>query len=143
MSCGPGLASGWYWTEKTGSESCARPSTDPSFRLTWLTRKPLSEGNRRGVHLEPVILGGDVGAARFQVLDGLVGAAVAVGQAAGGGADCQAENLVAQADAHERSCADQVADGIDGPIGLLGVAGAVADHHAVRVGALDFAALAP
>ena len=102
MSCGPGLASGWYWTEKTGSESCARPSTDPSFRLTWLTRKPLLRGNRRRVHLESVILGGDVGAARFEVFDGLVGATVTVGQAAGGGANREAENLMAQADAHQR-----------------------------------------
>ena len=34
---GPGDASGWYWTENTGSSRCARPSTEPSFRLTSAT----------------------------------------------------------------------------------------------------------
>src|SRR5579875_3653736 len=36
-SCGPGAASGWYWTLNTGRSSRRRPSTTPSFRLTWLT----------------------------------------------------------------------------------------------------------
>ena len=33
-SCGPGEASGWYCTEKSGFDSCAKPSTVSSFRLT-------------------------------------------------------------------------------------------------------------
>ena len=37
LSCGPGLPSGWYCTENTGSVGWANPSTEPSFRLTWLT----------------------------------------------------------------------------------------------------------
>ncbi len=32
-SCGPGVASGWYWTEKAWRAGDARPSTVPSFRL--------------------------------------------------------------------------------------------------------------
>src|SRR5271165_6939148 len=36
-SCGPGAASGWYCTLKTGRSSSRKPSTTPSLRLTWLT----------------------------------------------------------------------------------------------------------
>src|SRR5213075_845660 len=34
-SSGPGAPSGWYWTVSIGSSAWRRPSTDPSFRLTW------------------------------------------------------------------------------------------------------------
>ena len=44
LSWGPGLASGWYWTVKTGRSRWARPYTDPSLTLTWLTVKPLAAG---------------------------------------------------------------------------------------------------
>ena len=46
-SCGPGAASGWYWTLNAGASSSRRPSTTPSFRLTWLIRAgphPVSNG---------------------------------------------------------------------------------------------------
>src|SRR6185369_9861987 len=33
-SCGPGLASGWYWHASTGSFRCTRPSSVPSLPLT-------------------------------------------------------------------------------------------------------------
>ena len=39
LSVGPGQPSGWYWTLNTGSERWARPSTEPSLRLTWVTWK--------------------------------------------------------------------------------------------------------
>src|SRR5215467_9317225 len=35
-SCGPGAASGWYWTLKAGASSSRSPSTTPSLRLTWV-----------------------------------------------------------------------------------------------------------
>ena len=37
LSWGPGLASGWYWTESTGRSRWRKPSTVPSLRLTWVT----------------------------------------------------------------------------------------------------------
>src|SRR6185369_3445100 len=36
-SCGPGLASGWYWQASTGSFRCTRPSSVPSLPLTCVT----------------------------------------------------------------------------------------------------------
>ncbi len=39
LSWGPGAPSGWYWTLKTGRERWARPSTEPSFRFSWETKK--------------------------------------------------------------------------------------------------------
>src|SRR6202034_827797 len=48
-SCGPGAASGWYWTAKAGRSSSAMPSTTPSLRFTWVTAaapKGVSNGLR-------------------------------------------------------------------------------------------------
>ena len=42
LSWGPGQPSGWYCTENTGSSRWRRPSTDPSFRFTCETSKPLA-----------------------------------------------------------------------------------------------------
>lgn len=39
-SFGPGAASGWYCTEKTGSVLCRSPSTVPSLRLISVTTAP-------------------------------------------------------------------------------------------------------
>src|SRR5207245_5406649 len=39
LSVGPGQPSGWYWTLNTGRERWPRPSTEPSFRLSWLMKK--------------------------------------------------------------------------------------------------------
>src|SRR6186713_2737049 len=36
-SFGPGAASGWYCTEKTGASRCRKPSTVPSLRLMCVT----------------------------------------------------------------------------------------------------------
>ncbi len=41
-SCGPGPASGWYWTLNARASVQRRPSMTPSFRLTWLTAAPVS-----------------------------------------------------------------------------------------------------
>src|ERR1700730_482450 len=48
-SCGPGAASGWYWTLNAGASSSRSPSTTPSFRLTWVTSAgPKAVSNRAG-----------------------------------------------------------------------------------------------
>ena len=44
-SSGPGAPSGWYCTVSIGFEAWRSPSTEPSFRLTWLTWKPPSVGS--------------------------------------------------------------------------------------------------
>ena len=44
-SSGPGAPSGWYWTVSIGFSRWRSPSTEPSFRLTWLTRKPDAAGS--------------------------------------------------------------------------------------------------
>src|SRR5712692_5994002 len=43
-SCGPGDASGWYWTAKIGYSRCRTPSTVPSLRLRWVTSRALAPG---------------------------------------------------------------------------------------------------
>src|SRR5262249_60267326 len=48
-SCGPGAASGWYWTLKAGASSIRSPSTTPSLRFTWVTSaEPKSVSKRAG-----------------------------------------------------------------------------------------------
>ena len=44
-SSGPGAPSGWYWTVSIGFSRWRRPSTEPSLRLTWLTRNPDALGS--------------------------------------------------------------------------------------------------
>ena len=99
-SCGPGLDSGWYWTEKTGSSLWRIPSRVWSFRLTWVTSKP--SGQRRRVNRKAVVVRGYFDAARLQVLDRVVGAAVAEGQFVCPPVEGQGEQLVAEADAERR-----------------------------------------
>ena len=96
-------------------------------------------GDGAGVDLEAVVLGGDVDAAGGEVLDGMIGAAMAEFQSAGGGADGEREELVAQADAGERIAADESADGFDGALGLFGITGPVNEHDAVGVEGVDVA----
>ena len=58
---------------------------------------------------EAVVLGGDVDAARLQVLDRVVGAAVAEGQLVGLQTDRPAEQLMTEADAVHGQPADELA----------------------------------
>src|SRR5262249_17154829 len=44
-SSGPGAPSGWYWTVSIGRVAWRRPSTEPSFRFTWLTWNPEPAGS--------------------------------------------------------------------------------------------------
>ena len=87
----------------------------------------------RALDREAVVLRGDVDPARLQVLDRVVGAAVAEGQLVGLEADGAAEQLVAEADAEDRPLADQLADGLDDVAERRRVAGAVGEEDDVGV----------
>ena len=101
-SSGPGAPSGWYWTVSIGSSRWRRPSTEPSFRFSWLTRKPPAARQRLGHDLDLVVLGGHLDEAAVDVADGVVGAVVAEAQAARLGAGRPADDLVAEADPEQR-----------------------------------------
>ena len=88
----------------------------------------------RRVNREAVIVRGDLHLAGGQVLDGLVDAAMAELELVGAEAECAAEQLIAEADAEERVAGVQdLAQQLDLGVGLLRVAGAVGEEHAVRV----------
>src|SRR4051794_31483857 len=82
---------------------------------------------------EAVVLGGDVDPPRLQVLDRVVGAAMAEGELVGLKADGAAEQLVAEADAEDGLPAEDAADGLDDVVEGGGVAGAVGEEDDVRV----------
>ncbi len=63
-SSGPGAPSGWYWTVSIGCSRWRRPSTEPSLRLTWLTRKPDALRHRRSRRPGPRGSGRSPGPAR-------------------------------------------------------------------------------
>ena len=71
----------------------------------------------------------------LQVLDRVVGAAVAERQLEGLEADRAAEQLVAEADADDRPLADQLADGLDDVVERRRVAGAVGEEDEVGLAA--------
>ena len=82
-------------------------------------------------HREAVVLRRDLDHAGTQVLDRVVGAAVAELELVGVQAERQSEELVAEADAEDGHLAQQARDGLDG-VGHGGrVAGAVAEEDAV------------
>ncbi len=72
-----------------------------------------------------------------QVLDRMVRTAVPELELVGVTAKGQAQDLVSQADAHHRTPADQAAHSLHGIPDILGVARAVAEHHAMRPVAQD------
>ncbi len=88
---------------------------------------------RRAPDGEAVVLGGDLDPAGAQVLDRMVGAAVAEGQLEGLQADRPAEQLVAEADADDGPLADQLAHGVDDVVERRGVAGPVGEEDEVRI----------
>ena len=67
---------------RSASSSCRRPSTEPSFRLRWLTVKPLLGGQGLADHLDLVVLRRHLDAAGVKVLHRVVRAVVAEAQAA-------------------------------------------------------------
>ena len=58
LSRGPGEASGWYCTEKTGRSLSARPQLEPSNSDTWVSTA--LAGRRRAVDREAVVHRGDL-----------------------------------------------------------------------------------
>ena len=90
---------------------------------------------------EAVVLGGDEDPLRAGDADGVVGAAVAERELERLQAEREPDELVAEADPEERHAPEQLAHGLDRPVELGGVAGAVADQdrggleleHRVRV----------
>ncbi len=92
---------------------------------------------RSGVHLELVVLAGDVHAARLQVLDRGVGAVVAEwksGCARAGGA---AKDLVSQANPEDRNASDGQAGQLDWSVQDCRIAWPIGQDHAVRSGGFD------
>ena len=85
----------------------------------------------RAEHREAVVLAGDLDAAGGEVLDRVVGAAVAERQLVGLQADRAAQQLVAEADAVDRQLADELADRLDDVVERGRVAGAVGQEHGV------------
>ena len=83
---------------------------------------------RKRVHIdaEAVVLAGDFDLAGLEILDGVVGAAVAKLELVSLGAEGESENLVAEADAEDRDFAEQLFDGFDGVLDRGRVAWAVA-----------------
>ena len=99
----------------------------PAHRLVVFDRL----GPARSEHGEAVVLAGDLGPARGQVLDRVVGAVVAEGQLVGLEADRPAEQLVAEADAVYRELADQTPHGLDDVVEGGRVARAVGEKDGV------------
>ena len=81
---------------------------------------------RVGVHAEAVVLAGDFDFSGLEILNGVVGSAVAKLELVGFGAERQGENLVAETDAEDGDFAEKFADGLDCVVNGRRVAGAVA-----------------
>ena len=101
-SSGPGAPSGWYWTVSIGSSRWRSPSTEPSLRLTWLTRNPDAAGQRVADDLDLVVLRGHLDEPELEVADRVVRAVVAEPQARRLGARRPPDDLVAEADPEQR-----------------------------------------
>ena len=146
-SCGPGPASGWYWTVPPGDveqlESLDRAVVEvdvrerrgpevglPAHRLVAVDRALPAGSERR----EAVVLRGDLDTAGGEVAHGMVGAAVAEGQLERLEAHRAAEQLVAEADPPHGLAPDDLADRVH-DVGERGrVARAVGEEHRVGVG---------
>ena len=102
-SSGPGAPSGWYWTVSIGSSRWRSPSTEPSLRLTWLTRKPGRGRQRLADDLDLVVLGGDLDEPELEVLDRVVRAVMPEPEARRLGAGGPPDDLVPEADPEQRA----------------------------------------
>src|SRR6185312_15682336 len=78
---------------------------------------------------EAVVLGGDLHAARGEVADGVVGAAMPEGELGGLEADGAAEQLVAEADPPHGLAADDLANGRDDVVQRRRIAGPVREEY--------------
>src|SRR5215468_7856057 len=148
-SCGPGAASGWYWTLNAGRSSRRMPSTTPSLRLTWLTTAS-PNGVPKGFRApagtcahslrggKAVVVAGDVDAAGGQVKHRLVHAAVPVPELVRRQSDRQAQDLAAEADAEDRHAGlEHAPHRHDRVSGGGRVARSVAEEHTVGAGGED------
>ena len=84
-----------------------------------------------GIDGEVVVVGGDFDFAGGVVANGMVAAVMAELELVGFAAEGESAELVAQADAEDGHAAHHVADGADGVVDGLGVAGAVGEEDAV------------
>ena len=101
----------------------------PAHRLVGVDRLLAVRADDR----EAVVLARDVDPAGLEVLDRVVGAAVAERELGRLQADGAAEQLVAEADAEHRQLADQLADRVDDVAERRRVAGAVGEEDGVGV----------
>ena len=92
---------------------------------------------------EAVVLGGDLDPPGLEVLDRVVGAAVAERQLEGLEPDRAAEQLVAEADAEHGPLADQLADRVDDVVERRRVAGAVGEEDEVGIAVEDLLGAEP
>ena len=137
QSFGPGPASGWYWTQPRGHveqpQALDGAVVEVDVRELGLAEVGLQPRARLAAHREAVVLRGDRDAAGAQVLDRVVGAAVAERELERLQPDRAREQLVAEADAEHRLAPDQRADGVDDVVERGGVAGAGHEEDAVGV----------
>ena len=137
LSCGPGLASGWYCDRK--HRLADHPQSLRSCCRTAKVRRLDAARQALGLHDEAVVLAGDLDLAGQQVLDRVVGAPVAARHLARPPAERQRQQLVAEADAEDRLArGDQIAQHRHGICpGRRRVARAVRQEDAVRPVAQD------
>ena len=99
---GPGAPSGWYWTVSIGRSRWRSPSTEPSLRLTWLTRNPDAARQRVADDLDLVVLRGHLDQPHLEVLDRVVGAVMPEAEPASCRRPRPGHDLVAEADPEQR-----------------------------------------
>ena len=141
-SCGPGPASGWYWTvapwhveEPTLNRAVVEVDVGqlglseislPADRLVALNRPRAAWPE----HREAVVLAGDLSAAGREVLDRVVGAVMSERQLVGLKTNGAAEQLVPEADPVDGPFSDQLTDGRDDVPERGRVAGPVGEEEA-------------
>ena len=102
-----------------------------------LRNEEVAGRDRRRVHLELVVLAGDVHPARLEVFDRVVGAVVAEWQPRGARAGRATEDLMTEADAEDRDASDGLAGQLHRPVEHRRVTRPVGQDHPVRAGGLD------
>ncbi len=134
-SSGPGAPSGWYWTVSIGSVAWRSPSTEPSLRLTWLTRKPDRGRQRPADDLDLMVLGGHLDEVELEVADRVVRAVVPEPQTGRLGARRPRDDLVAETDAEQRAAVvDDRLRERDGAVEAGGIPGTRRQDEPVDIG---------
>ena len=99
---GPGAPSGWYWTVSIGFSRWRSPSTEPSLRLTWLTRNPDAAGNDSPTTWTSWFWAVTWTTPELDVVDRVVRPVVAEPQPGRVGASGPRDDLVTEADPEQR-----------------------------------------